>query len=120
MNAEQLPGDIRLDPAGQYTETPLLVIIESLGFIPGWVDEWERRPDAPISLLDYLVLCYRFGRHDMPAGSKLDDYGTYSYPGDPDLFPLAEIITRAGKLWLYEYSIVAIPTDDGHVVVRMD
>ena len=98
---------------------PNLNKIEAGGFIPIWVQQYEEVYDIiEMSLKEYLDKTYQFGLHEM-GGEVLED-GTYRYPGDDDLPWILRMDTPDGTMYQYMYGIVAIPTEDGYFVTRMD
>lgn len=108
---------VEFDPNDMYRERPLGM--DTLGLIPFWVFEWNNVDDADMTLKDYLDKRYGYGLYEMDK-STISSKGVYSYPDDPDLYPIAKMDTRAGVFYQYDYGIVAIPTEDGHFVTRMD
>jgi hypothetical protein len=87
---------------------------ESLGFVPGFLDENDPRPAAVQFDRNYIG-----GWHPM-AGFTLES-GQLYYPGDPPLLPLAETRLRDEIIRLYEYEwVVVIQPDGSFQVSRMD
>ena len=84
------------------------------GLIPYWVAEYTGED----TLKEHLDNCYQFGLYEM--GGTVTEDGTYQYPEDPDMPWLAKMSTKEGTLYQYLYGIVAIPTEDGYFVTRMD
>jgi len=89
--------------------------LEACGYIPYWVDDYN---NTETGLKEHLANCYQFGLYEM-GGEVLED-GTYRYPGDDDLPWIVKMTTPDGILYQYLYGIVAIPTEEGHFVTRMD
>ena len=93
-------------------------LVESLGVLPYWVAQAKmiKAPD----IVAYLDTCYGWGLHEF-EGKVLDD-GTYRSPYDEDMdMPyVAKMNTHKGKVYFYPYAMIAIPTDDGYFVTRMD
>jgi len=87
---------------------------EACGLIPYWVTDYNGEKD----LKEHLADCYQFGLYEM--GGKVTEEGIYQYPGDDDLPWIAKMNTPDGILYQYLYGIVAIPTEDGYFVTRMD
>ena len=97
--------------------------LEAAGLIPHWVADYvideETTSYAPsIGLKKHLADCYQFGLYEM--GGEVAEDGTYQYPGDDDLPWIVKMNTPDGTLYQYLYGIVAIPTEEGYFVTRMD
>jgi len=114
---------LTIDPLNKH-EFPVDYIKEMWGIIPIWVgewNEWDVHEDGVKPLKEYLSEAYGFPMLEMPQDkSTLSEEGVYSYEGDPDLYPLAEMPTSLGPMYQYHYGIVAIPTKDGYFITRMD
>ena len=89
--------------------------LEACGLIPHWV---KGHVWTDINLKEHLSKCYQFGLYEM--GGEVAEDGTYQYPGDDDLPWIVKMHTPDGILYQYLYGIVAIPTEDGYFVTRMD
>ena len=64
---------------------------------------------------------YGFGGFSYPMGGNVDPVsGVYSYPGDPDQFPLVDIRTHGLRLLVYPYGIVALTDGDRTKTARFD
>ena len=90
---------------------------ELLGFIAEESEEEE-------SLVDFMRDKYGWGLFEMKGGS-VSDSGVYKYPEDPDLHWIAKVDTskdpsKIEYSYIYPYAIVALPTEDGYFVTRMD
>ena len=93
-------------------------LVESLGVHPNWVA--QAQIIKPTDMVDYLDACYGWGLHKF-GGEVLDD-GVYrsAYEEDEDMPYVAMMNTYKGKVYFYPYGMIAIPTDDGYFVTRMD
>ena len=91
---------------------------ESLGVLPHWVA--EATLCQCVDLKSFLEEAYGWGLHKF-NGTVLDD-GTYKseFDEDKDLPFVGKMQTHKGVVYFYPYAMVAIPTDDGHFVTRMD
>ena len=92
-------------------------IAELLGFIAEESEEEE-------SLVDFMRDKYGWGLFEMKGGS-VSDSGVYKYPEDPDLHWIARVDTskdpsKIEYSYIYPHAIVALPTEDGYFVTRMD
>lgn len=56
------------------------------------------------------------------SGGSVSEEGVYSYPEDPDLYPICKIITKKEIVFFYEYEILSIrQKSDGTVLtIRVD
>jgi len=97
-----------------YTQDQL---VEWLGILPHWVAEYAAVEDG--DLIEHMTDCYGFGSLYKFKGEVLDD-GTYTYPEDDDLEPIAKVKLKKGDVYFYPYAMIALPTKDGHYVTRMD
>jgi hypothetical protein len=91
---------------------------EKLGLIPWWIFSGD--PDPVWKQIDKH---YQHGggwRHGN-MGFKMGEGAKLSYPGDPDLYPLAQMRLRDELLLFYDYAIVAIvQPDKSFEVSRVD
>jgi len=92
--------------------------LEAAGLIPHWVADYVLTDNNTVSLKKHLADCYTFGLYEM--GGEVFEDGTYKYPGDDDLPWIVKMTTPDGILYQYLYGIVAIPTEEGYFVTRMD
>jgi len=99
-------------------DAPQEHLVESLGVLPYWVTEAVLFQED--NLEEYLEKRYGYPLHKF-NGSVADD-GTYSseYEDDPDMPYVGKMQTHKGTVYFYPYAMVAIPTDDGYTVTRMD
>ena len=123
MNEDQVNKQLNsfkleIDPLNKYSETRQDHIIESLGLIPQFVNN-PMYVDK--SLKETLDLSYGFGLHKM-YGGKVEEDGRFTYPEDPDLYPLAKMIRGNEYLYQYPHAIIAIWCADteSYFVTRMD
>jgi len=112
---------IALDPLNKYNYMEDSDILEYLGVIPQWLQDYHNAPPE-MTLWDYLSGCYGFPMNPM-TGGEVTETGMYKYPDDPDLSPLANIMLAEGATVLqYQYGMVAIREAAGGdwTMVRMD
>jgi hypothetical protein len=105
-----------IDPMGKYDHMDETTFHNVIGWIPGWVFNAEFY-DAPVK--DALTEQYGFGELNSMNG-KLDEDGVYTYPEDPDLYPLIKMTRGDETVFQYPYGIVAIRNADGDFITRMD
>ena len=70
-----------------------------------------------VDFVEEAVQRYGFGRNESHATVK---DGVLSYPGDPDLYPVACTTTTNRSVYIYEYGLVAFIEGETTVVLRMD
>ena len=100
-------------PAGVADED----VIQACGLILPWVR--NALLDKPLQ--PQLEEQYGFPVIEMTGGT-IHENGLYSYPEDPDLKPLVQVIRpKTGEtFWQYDYGIIAIRSPAGDYVTRMD
>ena len=118
------------DPTSAYPQYSDTQIATMLGLIPNWLNPLDGRP-----ILDQLEEGYSFwhtpnatNHHDIPPderegdGSALLKDGTFIYPDDPPLKPLAKFTSRNGDVFYqYPYAMYTVlPKGLSPVWGRMD
>ena len=89
-----------LDPNRKFKHVEPAHLAESLGLIPTFIV--EDADDIIQTALD------TYGMHiggDM--GGKVLEDGTYQYPEDPDLHPLARCTTSGKDVFVYDYGMIS-------------
>jgi hypothetical protein len=95
------------------------VTLDQLGLIPYFVAKHRAEANHPSTKVA-MDRYYGYGLYEIDGGSIGDD-GTYSFPEDADLKPLAAYKVPEGTMYQYQYAIVAIPeAEGGYFVTRMD
>lgn len=110
--------EFHLDPLSKFENYTPDDIMDVCGFIPQWLVAEELIEYDALTALDKA---YQWGPLTHLEKSVVNEDGSYSYPGDPDMYPL--IIIKRGKdtVIQYQYGMVAIKVDDKpFVVTRMD
>jgi hypothetical protein len=105
-----------VDPTFQYPNMNPADLVQSLGLLPGWVEEAMR---GDVNVQDYLDDAYGFGLYEMTGGAVESD-GTYTFPGDPDLAPIALMEDGVTQVYFYPHAIIAILHNGTTFVTRMD
>ena len=105
-----------LDPLEQFTDVEPQRLIDAMGVLPAWVDPADPRP----ARLQFETK-YRFGVTEIPGVEVMPD-GTWSYPGDPVLHPIAKIERAHEIVYFYRGAFVAIvqKSDGASFATRMD
>lgn len=85
----------------------------------GFVIDWLQNNDH-LRAIDIFKLEYPFGVLEM-SGGVLNEDGTYKYPGDPTLYPIAKTIRNKEIIYHYQYGIVGVVMEDKRTfMTRMD
>jgi len=112
---------LRPDPLNTYPNADPEYILECLGYIPSFILTALEEPKSTFS--QDIMEVYGFGGAPMTGGEIQQD-GVYTYPKDPDLYPLAILETERGDVICYRYGITAIiekgESYDSATVYRMD
>ena len=105
------PLDENLSPKFNYRQ-----MTEACGIIPHWIRRLNHA-----SIKERLLESYPYFSGEMVGGALHRD-GTYTYPEDPDLFPLMSFESDTEICFIYVYGIVGIfNKEDGTTwVTRMD
>ena len=95
-------------------------LAEMLGILPYWVGDYAMY-GSDDNLVQYMQDRYGFGDFYQWKGDVLAD-GTYRADNDEDgdLDFIARIQIDDGMVYFYPYGVIAMPTDDGYFVTRMD
>lgn len=90
---------------------------EDLGFIPSFLD-----PDDPRSAREQLDANYQHGGGWDPRPKfTLNKDGSLSYPGDPDMYPIALTTLHDVTVIVYPYSwVVLMQKDRSFEIARLD
>lgn len=103
-----------IDPLGEYGDLKPEDLAESCGYIPFFLHAQDER-DAKTQMVE------RYGFGSFPSsGGTVDSRGVYSYPEDPDLYPVMETSLRGEIVRIYPYAFVSITNDKGTYMTRMD
>tara|TARA_R110002033_G_scaffold24235_2_gene56678 strand:+ start:147 stop:533 length:387 start_codon:yes stop_codon:yes gene_type:complete len=98
-----------IDPLDKHPELTTTEVGYYLGSIPEWIANYIDTPTAePLS--EFMLHSYGFG--GAPMGGTVNDAGVYSYPEDPDLYPLVSLTVEDKTVLLYAYSITTIIEDN--------
>ncbi len=114
-----------LDPTGQHGGKTSEQLIGMAGFLPGWATD----PDfMHLDLKEAMEEQYGLGPLREMTGGRVNNDLSYSYPGDPDIFPILLVsrCTDGGEehevLLQYEYGLTGIlgMRDGSAFMTRMD
>jgi hypothetical protein len=108
---------ILVDPNCKHLNMSRETLENSLGFIPNFIDETLNYN----SMVREALERYGFGMSEM-KGHTIDENLTMKYPGDPDLDPIAVIVTCDAQVVIYKYGITSfIKKENGKsVTYRLD
>jgi hypothetical protein len=115
---------LEIDPLNAYPAG--VVNPEHGGLIPSFfVTAFERlhvNEQAPSldNVAQAMDDIYRFGGFCYPLGGSVDPDGVYTYPQDPDLYPLLKMTCEGLTLYVYEYGIVALTDGARTLTARFD
>lgn len=116
---------ITLDPTGHYQEQPHIGVkapamcMTACGLLP----QFAIGPNA--SVADNMEHNYQYHNGWTVGGeASIDERGVWSYPGDPDMYPIAKIVGDEEvkeTVYIYPHAIVGV-AHDGKLVkwTRMD
>lgn len=107
-----------IDPTNNCSNKTLSYLGDLLGILPDWVRSCPESED----LVPYLSECYGFGALLGMEGGVIKEDGVYTYPDDPDLYPLISMEREQETVFIYYYGIVGIVYKDvrSAFVTRMD
>ena len=97
-----------IDPLNKYAHLSKENINELLGVIPFFVA--DREMDETVK--ETLTRSYGFGELIEMEGGEVNG-SVYSYSGDSDLYPLAEMMSVDTRVLQFPYGIVSIIEPDG-------
>ena len=110
-----------LDPTNNYKGVHPSQLLEACGIVPLWMEQLDDTAPAK----DQIEAMYGFGTLNESTGGTVAVDGTYKYPEDPALYPVASwTYVREDKVleevFLYEYAILAIRTGGKLFITRVD
>lgn len=111
-----------LDPLRKYTDVPPRRLIEACGLLLPWACEAlsEAGTTDSATLQEGMDKRYGFGLYEM-TGSTIDESGTYTYPDDPPLHPIARVTNASDvECLIYQCGIIAFRDPGRTYVTRMD
>lgn len=108
---------ITLNPNQHYNHSAA-EIAEICGILPYWVIQYENSK-LTTGLLSYMQQCYGYPAQELTGGSVSSE-GVFSFPGDPELYPLLKMQTGDETYYQYPYALLAIVNPKGTFVTRMD
>ena len=125
VNPEVL--EVTIDPLKGFKGIKDSKLFEATGLIPYFVAEaaLTEGADTAQEVMNIMNEAYGFGMGDYNLLSdgvgQIDDDGLYHYEGDPDMSPMVEFSFKENKVWVYQFSLVAVQDADGNQVMqRMD
>ena len=101
-----------IDPLNKFTAIDPKQLVEACGLIPSFIS-----PEAD-DVMEEALLQYGMSLGEM-VGGEIDKEGVYSYPGDPDLYPITRCEVGGKTIYIYEYGITAfVDNRNGESVVH--
>lgn len=108
-----------VDPLDKYPKASQEALMEACGFIPYFVADAAEDSTAAAAL-NTMEGVYGFPAMPM-TGGEVSVEGVYSYPEDPDLYPLVAMATEGGvEVLVYRHAIVVVRDEKETFVTRMD
>ena len=115
MTDKSQMATLTIDPTGHFNaiKTNPHRLIASLGILPNWAGQAY---DFDNSFKDALIHNYGCFYGGAMEGGTVDSDGIYSYPEDPELYPVAVMTAEytTDKVFFYEYSMVGVLTEAGN------
>lgn len=112
----------KVDPLKKYPDVKKGRLVEACGLIPAFVAEAEigLGEGAPLEALHRAVMeIYGYGLGHPMTGGEVTPEGVYTYPEDPDLYPLVSLQTAQGhEVLIYQYAITAFRDSEGTTIVE--
>ena len=91
---------------------------EWIGVLPNWVHEFNMLNGDDI--VSYMDGRYGYGLPKFEGEVLYDGAYRSQYEEDDDLYAIGKMATSYGYVYFYPYAMVALPTNDGYFVTRMD
>jgi hypothetical protein len=107
---------ITFDPNKKFQQIDPRYFVDCLGILPFWINPNDERP-----MKEQFDAKYQFGVFEMKGGKVKDD-GSYKYPGDPLLHPVAKASLRNETIFFYQHAMVCIrnETTKATFMTRLD
>ena len=96
-----------VDPLKKFSGVSTPRLVEALGFIPGFI--YSDVDDV----VETALANYGYNIGGPMVGGEIDKDGMYSYPGDPDLYPITRCVADNKTIYIYEYGIISFVDNDG-------
>ena len=114
--------EMSIDPMEKFPGIGPNDLYEMGGYLNSWIRETEflHTEDRPVTMKDSLLAHYPYFMGEMTGGT-LSEKGVFSFPGDPDLYPVIKYYFGEEKCFIFRHAIVGIINEDGSTwVTRMD
>lgn len=116
---------VHVDPCSHYTHLDPNEVMEWAGLPPQWAVEGLVETDngAGADVEKYVLNAYQFPVTDSCAlepRTKIEEDGSYHFPGDPVLYPFVTINGKDVKVICYPYGLTAFIYGDTTHVYRLD
>jgi len=107
---------IAVDPKNHWPNVSASRLLE----VPGTLLPWAIETEEGESVRDSFERNYCCPVFEMQG--EITDDGLFTYPGDPDLYPVVLLMTEKEDVFFYQYAIVAILNKDtgDTFITRMD
>ena len=93
---------------------------ELVGLLPYWVNEYADLSNHPRTFIKGVLDSYGFPSPPMTGGEVDAETGTFSYPGDPDMSPIAVSRLEGMTVYYYHYAMISFVTKNFTEMYRLD
>ena len=110
---------IHYDPFDKFKEQEPRLLIYLCNVILQWA---HISVESDVSMKEVISEHYGYGLHPFGEEGSVDKDGVYTYPGDPDLYPISIISTPKEIIFCYMHEIIAIRNRESNeeLVLRVD
>ena len=111
-----------LDPNEEFMDVDKSRLVEAMGVLPSWVvSSFEHGCRDIPAMKEELARNYGFGEL-YPMQGEIDEIGTYLYPEDPPMHPLASMSCDNITVYFWKHAMLGIVDFDTEekFVTRMD
>lgn len=99
--------NIIMDPQNKHKDLDGQTFLNSIGLIPSFIDESLEYDELVKTALEaYGMNCCQM------TGNTISEELVMSYPGDPDLYLIALLITKSTDVVIYQCGIVSFISKD--------
>jgi hypothetical protein len=114
---------VDIDPTDSFKGIKPKKLLEATGLLSHFaLDVAYSTPESVQEAFSMLMDCYGYGMgQDGVTDATVSPEGVYSYPEDPDLYPLVAFgLTEDIIFYVYQYAICAVTDGTDTLMMRMD